>query len=144
MNILCIDTDPETVKTIEAAGHTVISGDIGFRSGRPNLPYPPHEFDLIACDLHRPACYDVTYWGPGKNDNYRCKIETEISDISVQYSNGRTRPKFEIIHPQQMPPRPGGTFGPSDVFTAANKAGVPFILFLNKEWLRHVGYTSTM
>lgn len=142
MNILCIDTEPETIKTIEAAGHTVAQGDIGFRTGRPNLSHPPHEHDVLICDLRRPACFDVTYWGPGKNDNFRCKIEKEIEDVSVWYSDGRTRPKFEIIHPSQMPPRPGGTFGPTEVFTAVHKAGLPFILFLNREWLRHVGYRS--
>ena len=142
MNVLCIDTEPETVKTIEAAGHAVVQGDIGFLTGRPNLPYPPHEYDLLICDLLRPACFDVTYWGPGKNDNFRCKIEKEIEDVSVRYSDGRTRPKFEIIHQGQMPQRPVGTFGPTEVYTAVDKAGIPFILFLNKEWLRHVGYRS--
>lgn len=142
MNILCIDTEPETIRILEAAGHTVAHGDIGFRTGYPNLPYPPHEFDLVICDLHQPACYDVTYWGPGKNDNYKCKIEKEISDATVRYSDGRIRPKFEIIHTGQMPSPPVGTFGSTDVLTAISKAGVPFIFFMNKGWLRHVGYSS--
>jgi hypothetical protein len=140
MELLCIDTEPETMKTIEAADHTIVQGDIGFRTGRPNLQFPPHEFDLLICDLRRPACYDVTHWGHGMNDNFHCKIEKEVSDTSVRYSDGRTRPKFEIIHTQQMPSRPVGTFGPTEIFTAVSKAGVPFILFLNKEWLCHVGY----
>lgn len=142
MNIICIDTEPETIKAIEATGHTVDHGEIGFRTGRPNLSHPPHEYDLLICDLRRPACYDVTYWGPGKNDNYHCQIEREIGDVSVQYSDGSTKPKFEIIKPRQMPPTPVGTFGPTDVFSAVEKAGLPFVLFLNTEWLRHVGYRS--
>lgn len=142
MNVLCIDTEPETIRTIKTAGHAVVEGDIGFRTGRPNLSHPPHEYDLLICDLRRPACFDVTYWGPGKNDNFHCKIEKDIQDVSVRYNHGHTSPKFEIIHPSQMPPRPVGTFGPTEVFTAVDKAGLPFILFLNAEWLRHVGYSS--
>lgn len=142
MNILCLDTEPETIRSIKTAGHAVVEGDIGIRTGRPNLSHPPHEYDLLICDLRHPACFDVTYWGPGKNDNFRCKIEKELQDVSVRYTDGRTRPKFEIIHPSQMPPRPVGTFGPAEVYTAVDKAGLPFILFLNAEWLRHVGYSS--
>jgi hypothetical protein len=142
MNVLCIDTEPETIGTIEEAGHAVAHGDVGFRSGRPNLPYPPHEFDIVLCDLRRPACFDVTYWGPGKNDNYHCRIEKEITDVPIGFTGGRVRPKFEIIHPGQMPLPPVGTFGPAEVFAAIAIAGVPLILFLNKEWLQHVGYSS--
>lgn len=142
MNILCIDTEPETIKAIEAAGHTVDHGEIGFRTGRPNLSHPPHEYDLLICDLRRPACFDATNWGPGGNDNYHCLIEREIRDVLVRDSDGSTSPKFEIIHPSQMPPMPFGTFGPTEVFSAVEKAGLPFVLFLNTEWLRHVGYRS--
>jgi hypothetical protein len=142
MNILCIDTEPETAKIIADAGHVVVQGDVGYRTGRPNLLHPPHEYDVLICDLRRPACFDVTYWGPGKNDNYRCRIEKDIKDVAVRYSDGHTRPKFEIIHPSQLPPRPVGSFGPTEIFTAVDKAGIPFIIFLNQEWLRHVGYSS--
>jgi hypothetical protein len=76
VNVLCIDTDPETTRIIAVAGHVVVQGDIGYRTGRPNLLHPPHEYDVLICDLRHPACFDVTYWGPGKNDNFHCKIDT--------------------------------------------------------------------
>lgn len=139
-HVLCIDTEPDTAQAIRSANHEVAEGDVGFKTGRPNLSHPPH--DLIVCDLLKPACFDVTYWGPGKNDNFRCRIEETVEDISLQHRDSRPRPKFEIIHPSQMPPGPVGTFTPKDVFTAVSKGGVPFILFLNKDWLRHVGYSS--
>src|SRR5581483_12253889 len=142
--VLCIDTEPETVQAITDAGHDVEKGELGFPTGRPALRHAPHEFDLLVCDLRKPACFDNTFWGPGKNDNYRCKIETPTQGTGAWYRGreGILRSKFEIIHPTQMPPRAPGTFGPSDILTAVSKGGVPFLLFLNKEWLRHVGYYS--
>ncbi len=140
--VLCIDTEPETIQAIQDAGHIVEHGEVGCRTGRPLLVHPPHEFDLLICDLRRPACFDTTYWGPGKNDNYHCKIEKLVEDICLHDTQGNPRPKFEIIHPSQMLPRSVGTFGPTEVFTAVNTGGIPFVLFLNKEWLRHVRYSS--
>lgn len=141
-NVLFIDTEPETIQAIRDAGHEVERGELGFRTGYPLLPHPPHEFDLMVCDLRRPACFDTTYWGPGMNDNYQCKIAKSIQEIWYRDRQGNLRPKFEIIHPSQMPSRSPGTFGSTDIFTAVSKGGIPFILFLNKEWLRHVHYRS--
>jgi hypothetical protein len=143
-NVLCIDTEPETAQAIADAGHDVERGELGFRTGHPALRHPPHEFDLLVCDLRKPACFDKTFWGPGKNDNYRCKIEKPIEGAGAWYLDrgGILRSKFEIIHPSQMPAAPPGTFGASDIFTAVSKGGIPFVLFLNKEWLRHAGYYS--
>jgi hypothetical protein len=137
VRVLCIDTEPATAQTIAAAGHEVLQGDIGFRKGSPNLPYPPHEFDLLICDLRRPACYDTTFWGPGQNDNFHCKIEKDPPDVYIGLGES-ARPKFEIIHSRQMPSLLPGTFGPADIFAAISKAGIPFILFLNNEWLCRV------
>ena len=143
-NVLCIDTEPKTAQAIADAGHDVEIGDLGFRTGRPLLRHPPHEFDLLVCDLRKPACFDKTFWGPGKNDNYRCKIEKPIEGAGAWYLDrgGILRSKFEIIHSTQMPAAPPGSFGPPDILTAVSKGGIPFVLFLNKEWLRHVGYYS--
>jgi hypothetical protein len=143
-NVLCIDTEPETAQAIAIAGHDVEQGELGFRTGRPLLRHPPHEFDLLVCDLRKPACFDKTFWGPGKNDNYRCKIEKETEGPGAWYLDrgGIPRSKFEIIHPTQMATVPPGTFGAPDIFTAVSKGGIPFVIFLNKEWLRHAGYYS--
>jgi len=127
VNVICIDTEPETIKTIEVADHAVVQGDIGFRRGIPNLTHPPHENNMMICDLRRPACFDVTYWGTGKNDNYRCKIEKDIKDVMVRSLSKKTRSKFEIIHPSQMPPWLIGAFGLAEVFSAVDKAGLPFM-----------------
>ena len=100
MNILCVDTEPETIEIIKASGYSVEHGDIGFRSGHPNLPYPPHEFDLIICDLRQPACYDATYWGPGKNSNIKCKIEKEIEIVineAVEFAKNSDYPSWELM-----------------------------------------------
>jgi len=141
-HVLCLDTEPETVQTLRAAGHIVETGEIGYRTGRPIIMTPPHEFDLLISDLRRPACFDATHWGPGGNDNFKCKIEKSINDVTYLYKNGRARPKFELIKTSQMPPRPEGTFGPSDVFRAVDLAGIPMLLFLNPEWIRHIAYRS--
>ena len=141
MNILCIDTEPETVQTIEAEGHVVTQGEFGFRTGRRNMPHPPHEYDLIICDLRQPACFDRTHWGPGKNDNYQCTIEKELKDIHYQTEQG-AKPVYEIIHEGQIPRAPVGSFEPIDIFNAVRVAGVPLILFLNKEWIRHIAIKS--
>lgn len=142
IQVLCLDTEPETVQAMREAGHFVATGELGFRTGRPLLTDPPHEFDLMVCDLRRPACFDATRWGPGLNSNFSCRIEPLLEDISFSGADGRTRPKFELIRETQMPPRPVGTFGPTDVFTAVNTGGTPLILFLNPDWLRHVPYTN--
>lgn len=141
-HLLCIDTEPETVQSLREAGHDVTTGELGYRTGRPLLESPPHEYDLLVCDLKRPACFDATHWGPGKNDNFHCRIEETVKDVMYRSGNSRPRPKFELIKTSQMPPRPAGTFGPEDIFKAVAIAGVPLILFLNPEWLRHIAYNS--
>jgi len=140
--VICLDTEPETIETLRAEGHHVDTGETGYRTGWPLLKVPPHECDLLICDLRKPACFNATHWGPGRNDNFQCTIEKSINDSTFFGSGGRPRPVYELIHPSQMPPRPVGTFGPSDVFKAVDHGGVPMLLFLNPEWMRHVTYTS--
>jgi len=56
--LLCLDTEPETVRELRERGHEVLSEDLGYRSGRRYVPTPPHEVDAIVFDLKRPACFD--------------------------------------------------------------------------------------
>ena len=64
--VLAIDSEPETLETIVAAGHTVHPAEMGYRTAKRRFIVAPHEVDLILCDLKKPACYDSTFWGPGR------------------------------------------------------------------------------
>lgn len=134
--ILCIDTEPETIRALRDFGHTVESGDIGYRTGAPRLSIPPHEFDLIACDLRKPACFDRLKWGEGRNDNYRAIIEPEVRDEQIRME-GTVVPRFQLIKANQLRAAPPENFGPNGVLKAI-AAGTPAIIFLNPEWVRHV------
>jgi hypothetical protein len=81
--VISIDTEPETVEALRAEGHAVEMGEIGYRTGQQLLVAPPHESDLLICDLRRPACFDATNWGPGRNDNFRCKIENPSRTLYI-------------------------------------------------------------
>lgn len=140
--IICLDTEPETVEALRSEGHTVEAGEIGYRTGKPLLVSPPHECDLLICDLKKPACFNMKNWGPGGNDNFHCKIEESITDAIIYDTFGNPQPVYEMIKHSQLPKRLPGTFGPSDVFRAVDEVGVPMLLFLNPEWIRHVGYGS--
>ena len=141
--VISIDTEPETVNALRAEGHTVDLGDFGYRTGRQNLFAPPHESDLLICDLRRPACFNATNWGPnGLNDNFRCKIEKSINNDMYRDTNGQLRPVYELIKPSHIGKGPPGTFGPNDIFKAIDQGGVPMLIFLNPEWMRHIAYSS--
>lgn len=136
-HVLCLDTEPETIEAIRAAKHKVHAGDMGYRTGRRQLIVPPHEFELIVCDLRRPACFDLHKWGPdGGNNNYSCKLVAELSERAMLH-NGDLVFEHQIVHESQLGPVVPGTFGPTDVF-AAVEAGVEAILFLNTEWVQRV------
>jgi hypothetical protein len=134
--VLCIDCEPEMVTAIKGKGHSVASVELGYRTGKRNFLSPPHECDLIVCDLKKPACFDSTDWGPGgRNDNYRCALVDVVSN-HAQLRDGHLRYKHRLIQETQLPPIIPGTFGPNDVFRAIRDAGIPFFLFLNDEWVK--------
>jgi nucleoside phosphorylase len=146
--VLCIDSEPSTAEFIQSAGHNVFTGEIGYRTGRPNLSVPPHEVDAIVCNLKQPACYDSWDWGPARsNDNYRCKIVKDIPVFAQLYKKNN-RPRYRIIEETQLKKLsessvfPGGNFGSSDLLRAVVVAGIPIFFFLNPEWLRHVSSES--
>src|SRR2546425_434433 len=105
--ILCIDTDPAMAEALRAAGQSVSVGSLGFTDGRPRLATPPHEVDLIICDLREPACFDSNDWGPGRNDNYHCIIIRKPAVVWERIS-GEDVPRYRMIQGSQMaaaPPR---------------------------------------
>ncbi len=57
-DILCLDTEPETVASLRRAGHNVAEAPFGYRNGVRQLSVAPHDFDLIVCDLRNPACFE--------------------------------------------------------------------------------------
>jgi TIR domain len=134
--ILCIDTDPATAEALRAAGHRISVGTLGYTDGRPRLATPPHEVDLIVCDLRAPACFDATRWGPLGNSNSQCTI---VQNPRVAWVNqgGAVLPHFRMIQTSQMKDAQPRSFGPDDVYTAISRAGVPFVLMLNPDWLHH-------
>ena len=138
VRILCIDTDPAAAEALRAAGHAVFAGSLGYTDGRPRLATPPHEVDIIVCDLRMPACFDTNEWGPGRNDNFQCTI-VEQPGVAWRIINGQHRPRFKIIQQPQMAPRPPRSFTAEDVHRAVSKAGIPMLLLLNPEGLNHVG-----
>lgn len=138
--VLCIDTEPETVKWLKLAGHRVSDVQMGYKTGTRSFVSPaPHEVDVIVCDLKRPACFDAFDWGPGSgNDNFRCKVIPweSVSDTYRQIGN-RISAQHQVIRESQLPKVIPGTFGPKDVQRAIFAAGIPFLLMLNEEWLSH-------
>src|SRR5271170_5666369 len=120
--VLCIDTEPETVADLRAGGHEVFEGSMGFRSGARYQPHPPHEFDAILCDLHKPACYDSAWWGPHKNDNNHCKL-VDNPQVGWRVANGRRRPTFPLIQRSQMQSAHVGHFSGQTIVDAILKAG---------------------
>ena len=138
--ILCIDTEPEVSARLKEAGYTVFDVSMGYRTGKRGFHFPaPHEVNLIICDLLRPACFDRAKWGPGANDNFRCTI-LPYEQVSNRFTvvDGKRRPLHRVVYESQLGKQVPGTFGPLEVKRAIVEAGVPFLLFLNSEWLSHV------
>ena len=81
-NVLCLDTEPETVAALSYAGHHVVAAPFGYRNGGRYLADAPHDFDLILCDLKNPACFDMNRWGPyGGNDNFSV-LDCSINQVT--------------------------------------------------------------
>lgn len=138
--VLCIDCEPETVAGLKGAGHSAVSVELGYRTGKRNFVAPPHEYDLMVCDLKKPACFDSTDWGPyGKNDNTRCELVEAVSNVAY-LRNGQLHYMHRLIQEGQLPPVIPGTFGPDDVLRAIKDGGIPFFLFLNDEWVKRIGW----
>lgn len=147
-DVLCLDTEPGTVERLRGSGVNVVSAPFGYRNGIRYLPNPPHDFDLIVCDLTRPACFDISKWGPdGGNDNYKCtvlqgtQIDWSSRYISAEYN---LAPKEELLHrlvyeTQIEHMNPGSPFGTNDVLRAVSQGGVPILIFLNPEWVVRTG-----
>src|SRR5271165_3622943 len=136
--IVCIDSEPEIVQRMKDAGYSVFDVSMGFRTGKRGFSFPaPNEADLIVCDLRRPACFDSTDWGPGRsNDNFNCKI-IPYDNVSNSFSvrDDRLHALHRLIYESQLGKQIPGTFGPKEVNRAIVGGGVPFLLFLNGEWL---------
>ena len=140
--ILCIDTGSTTSEALLAAGHGVFAGTLGYTDKQPRLATPPHEVDLVICDLTRPACYDSNWWGPGRNDNFQCTVVPDPPIAWKRIADGREVPRYQIVHRSQMLTVPPHTFGAGDVHRAVSRAGVPLLFMLNPEWQAHVSYDS--
>jgi hypothetical protein len=148
-DILCLDTEPETIKALKGAGHDVDSAPFGYRAKEMRyLHVAPQDFDLILCDLRTPACYDQNKWGPyGGNDNYKCTVvpPEELSWEPRLIRYGVSTPVIEqyryhlISETQIVHMNPSSPFGPDDVRRAIALGGVPVVIFLNPEWMLRAG-----
>lgn len=127
-----------------------MTAEMGYRTGQRSFPAVPHEFDLIVCDLRRPACYDMKRWGLG-NDNYHVEVVPYpevsgevISRPTTSFGTVQYQPRFRLIDEMQIEKASGEVVGPPEVFRAITVAGVPAVLFLNPEWLSRivVGFPS--
>jgi hypothetical protein len=147
--ILTLDTEPETIAVLRAAGHEVAEGELGYRyyegasrKGKPieRQPHPPHEFDVVVCDLRCAACYDSRKWGPGQNDNFNCTVEASPREGYTRSRDGELRPFFRLVHRGHIVKALPHSFTGAHVLTAIVEAGTQFVLFLNPEWIRHLNY----
>jgi hypothetical protein len=138
--ILCLDTEPETIAALQRKGHHVSSGELGYRNGIFNQPFPPHEFEVVICDLKKPACFDARDWGPGGNSNYACQIVDKINDDRIVQS-GSSVPRFKLIQGQQIKESGRSNFDGHAVLNAAVRAGTHVFLMYNPEWAKHVSWS---
>jgi hypothetical protein len=139
-SILCLDTEPETIADIRAKGHDVAVGNLGYRTGIFQQPHPPHEFEIIICDLKKPACYDAMNWGPGGNDNYQCTIVKSTTDETYTQS-GSSVPRYKLVHGKQIREIGPKNFDGHAVLNAVVQAGSHVLLMYNPEWARHVSWS---
>jgi hypothetical protein len=145
-DVLCLDTEPETLQQLKAS-HNVLGVPFGYRDGVRYLHRAPQDFDLIVCDLRRPACFDRTKWGPyGGNDNYKCAIvppDQVTWDYDLVSRNGKPPEKeyrHRLIYETQIEQMNGPSpFGPNDIRQAIAVGGVPAFIFLNREWVWRTG-----
>lgn len=146
--ILCVDTEPETIAALVQRGHSVAIAEMGYRTGVRDVATPPWDVEAIICDLRRPTYFDRGHWGPGTgNDNFQFVPVTQVTDERIYYTSGESMPRYQLpsdwqIEGRHGERRPSGTFGPEDVLRAISTAGVPFILFLNPEWIAHIAQRS--
>ena len=147
-DILCLDTEPETIAALREVGHNVVSVPFGYRDGLRSLHVPPQDFDLILSDLKQPACFDSLAW-MHRNDNYKCEIvpPDELTWEPRYISNGpgqapkkdcryRMIQESQIVHMNAPSP-----FGPNDIRKAIALGSVPALIFINPEWgLRAAGH----
>jgi hypothetical protein len=138
--ILCLDTEPETIAALQGKGHHVSSGELGYRNGIFRQPFPPHEFEVIICDLKKPACFDALHWGPGRNNNQTCQIVDKINDDRIIQS-GTSVPRFKLIQGQQIKESGRSNFDGHAVLNAAVRAGTHVFLMYNPEWAKHVNWS---
>jgi hypothetical protein len=150
-DVLCLDTEQDTVSSLIAAGNHVVSASFGYANGYRSLEDAPQDFDLVVCDLRVPARFDMYRWGPfDGNDNYRCTIipQSELTwERRLVLRNPSATPqeelRYRLIYETQIermnyPSR----FGPKDVRNAITLGGIPAIIFLNPDWvLRTGGYS---
>ncbi len=141
--VYCIDAEDEFCSALEQKGVTIIRGSLGYRYDQAlvrNLLHPPHECDVIIYNLSNPACYDAKSWGPGLNDNYRCKVVNLESDYNRFFhyeGDKRVYSDYHIVSETQIAVggRRAGSFDATDVVKAVVQGGVPLVYFLNPTFL---------
>jgi hypothetical protein len=137
-NVLCIDCEPETAAAIRADGHKVDSGSIGYSSGVVNQPYDPRVYDAVICDLRRPVCYNNELWLSAGQAPASYSERTAPGEAYRRIS-GRLVPTFQLIRRVHMRVAAGRHFGGEDVLDAVTGFDRQMLLFLNPEWIRHLG-----
>jgi hypothetical protein len=147
MRVLTLDTAPATNERLRAAEHDVTEVSFGYRDRRGALYAAPYEFDAIVCDLQEPACFDSAARGPNGNENFKCSLipskqltwETRRIGVGTAVSEEQ---RYKLIQESQIigMSAPKSPFGPGDVRDAIKKAGVPLIIFLNREWALRTGH----
>jgi len=135
--ILCIDTEADTIEALRSDGHRVDEGSIGYLLGNLDQPYDPRGYDFVVCDLRRPTCFDNESWiAAGRSiESY---AEMKGPGETYQRVAGRLVPSFQLIRRDRMRKGAGRHFNGDDVLDAVTNSGTQVILFLNPEWIRHL------
>ena len=137
-NVLCLDCEPETAVAIREDGHRVDSGSIGYSFGIVDQPFDPRSYDAIVCDLRRPVCYNHELWkAAGQTPTSYC--ERTAPAEAYRRVSGRLVPTFQLIRREHMRVAPGRHFCGEDVLEAVTRFGSHMLLFLNPEWISHIG-----
>jgi hypothetical protein len=101
-------------------------------------PHDPRRYDVVICDLRRPVCYNSEVWlAAGRADS--AYGEATAPPESYRRVSGALSPTFLLIRRDRMRVTAGRNFVGDDVLDAVTNAGLQVILFLNPEWIRHLG-----
>jgi hypothetical protein len=135
MKILCIDSEQTFVQSLQKAGHSVRSEELGYRSGSAHIVTPPREVDAIFFNLEKPACFDRLKWGT-LNTTFKAHIESSPTDALFKRGD-QMIPQYQLITYNQINTMQS-PFVKNDIVNAIKVNGRPLFIFMNAVYMKHV------